>query len=292
MTFGGGKNRSKKKKTLPCVQWKWKNRDLWIKGNYFWRHLIFHWSMIIARKGNILCSSGTMMFRITGKKSSPMSRIYVTECLRHVAQRTLPPVPYQCYPWFAIGSSHWQPSSSSGAASNKKHGGFSDSKCEIREIPLWLRTGVWPTTLLLHSSYNRRADFSIDKLLQRKRSTRELSIWFLMFRCWSQPWKPTVTSGVKDLVASQISWNIRPYQNKSYPFCRVDSTNSSAVCRTHFCQYKKGQVSISLWRLSFNIFEGGDTIFPQTPSFFWAIHSSNFDGGVTSTCLPRTSNNQ
>lgn len=180
-------------------------------------------------------------------KSSPMSRIYVTKSLRHVAQRTLPPVPYQCYPWFAIGSSHWQPSSSSGAASNKKHGGFSDSKCEIREIPLWLRTGVWPTTLLLHSSYNRRGGFSIDKLLQRKRSTRELSIWFLMFRCWSQPWKPTVTSGVKDLVASQISWNIRPYQDKSYPFCWEKSTNSSAVCRTHFCILlsckKNGQVS-------------------------------------------------
>ena len=108
-------------------------------------------------------------------------------------------MPYQCYPWFAIGSSHWQPSSFSGAASNKKHGGFSDSKCEICEIPLWLRTGVWPTTLLLHKSYTRRADFSIDRLLERKRSTRELSIWFLMFRCWSQPWKPTVTSGVKDL---------------------------------------------------------------------------------------------
>ena len=56
----------KVEKNLPCPQWKWKNRGLWIKGNYFWRHLIFHWSMIIARKRNILCSSGTMMSRITG----------------------------------------------------------------------------------------------------------------------------------------------------------------------------------------------------------------------------------
>ena len=183
-------------------------------------------------------------------KSSPMSRIYVTESLRHVAQRT----PRLCRISATLGSQlevHIDSQARLLAQQATKNAEVSAIwrylKCEIREIPLWLRTGVWPTTLLLHSSYKRRADFSIDRLLERKRSTRELSIWFLMFRCWSQPWKPTVTSGVKDLVASQISWNIRPYQDKSYPFCRVESTNSSAVCRTHFCILlsckKNGQVS-------------------------------------------------
>lgn len=135
-------------------------------------------------------------------KSSPMSRIYVTESLRHVAQRT----PRLCRISATLGSQlevHIDSQARLLAQQATKNAEVSAIwrylKCEIREIPLWLRTGVWPTTLLLHSSYNRRADFSVDRLLERKRSTRELSIWFLMFRCWSQPWKPTVTSGVKDL---------------------------------------------------------------------------------------------